>query len=118
MRLPPKRIILCKCCHHVLRTPEDGIVVYDEQMREFGVYHRYGCAPKPARNVYRFELGDMYRDCDYFRSLFNCEIMNGHLEQTEVAYLLLLVYQNYDAGEYFDFGEREYRDFYRMNASH
>lgn len=109
----PKQIILCKKCQHLIGDYNNAVVLYDEDRHEFSVVHRHSCLPPPSPSVYRFDLMNIYECPGYFRALFNCEIMNGNLEQDEVAYLLWLIYQEYDAGEYFEFDEEEYQRFYR-----
>ena len=111
--LTPKQIILCKKCQRLVREYDSAVVIYNEKERQFGVVHRHSCLPAPAPHIYRFDLMSIYESPDYYRALFNCEMMNGNLEQSEVAYLLWLVYQDYDAETYFDFSEEEYRQFYR-----
>lgn len=111
--MTPKQIILCKKCQHLISDYENGVVVYDEDKREFAVVHRHGCLPPPSATIHRFDLMSLYECPGYFRALFNCEIMNGNLEQDEVAYLLWLIYQDYTAHEYFNFSEEEYQRFYR-----
>lgn len=111
--MSPKQIILCKKCQHLIGDYENAVVIYDEEKREFSVAHRHGCVPPQSATIHRFGLLSIYECPGYFRALFNCEIMNGNLEQDEVAYLLWLIYQDYDAKSYFDFGEEEYQRFYR-----
>lgn len=111
--MTPKQIILCKKCQHLIADYENAVVLYDEEKREFSVVHRHSCLPSAAPTIHRFDLLSVYECPGYYRALFNCEIMNGNLEQDEVAYLLWLIYQDYDAKSYFDFNEEEYQRFYR-----
>lgn len=111
--MTPKQIILCKKCQHLISDHDNAVVVYDEERRAFSVAHRHSCVPVASSAVHRFDLLSLYECPGYYRALYNCEIMNGNLEQDEVAYLLWLIYQDYDAKEYFDFSEEEYQRFYK-----
>jgi hypothetical protein len=111
--MTPKQIILCKKCQHLISDHDNAIVLYDEERRAFSVAHRHSCVPATSSGIHRFDLLSLYECPGYYRALYNCEIMNGNLEQDEVAYLLWLIYQDYDAKDYFDFSEEEYQRFYK-----